>query len=595
MKAHAICLVTVLSTGACTVEPGGEPEISGRRELVSVPGPDPIVDTITISDEASLMLVTNQWTAKIGDPLNEGVSRVFLAEANPPPPAAGVTCSLVTFTVGIPAIASQCTLFGGSPDEFGFDLCPFLAGLTSVVVQRTVCVREPVAGTPSMPDLGPVPAPGDPRIRTDLSILPTVLASGDFDIVSLGPARPGIDGAARGLKKGGKYALPADFGGRCPFAFARVSSPRLASLGGPELCVDSGPIDGIQNPTFFLDSLIATAADLELNPSRTDVYDRIIQILRDVLGPFIVTTFCSYKSDSLRAETPDDFAGCFKSTGDAVSAGFKKLLALGICPVVPDFTYMEQCVGRGEQSDIGCFAISCIKELNELPLAACATAVASRLAALVPLPFSPIVSPVAGLAACKEIEARNHFYTAPKNGVPTEICDSRTNSLCDYNLFVRGIFFSDARNEAPGILQGPPINGKPQRQTTTPIPIVSGNTYYLDPSIDLKLFSTPTGLTSNPIQIFVEPGRPIFIAGQLRNCLQVTRNVAKIDHLLEGEVAICLFQEGTKLKAIAEGRGTRTRLALLNEQVGPIVIEDAINFLKKTLGDRLGPPPIDRR
>jgi hypothetical protein len=591
MKAFAICLGTVLSTGACTVEPEYEPETSeASQDLVSVPGPPPIIDTFT--DDPYLLLVTNHWAVRTGDPLNEGVSRTFLEDANPPTPALGEKCTLVTFTVNLPNLSSQCGLFAGSPD--GINLCPFLIGLPSVVLRTTICVPE----IPLPPNFPPVAAPADPRIRTDVSILPTVLASGDFEIVSLNIATPGIDGDAVGLKRGGKYALPAEFGGQCPVTFVRVSSPRFASLGGPELCVEAGPLDTSSTPV--LDNLIRTAADLVGDPGRADVYDRIIQILRDFLGGYLITIFCSYESGSLRAETPDDpisVAGCFTSAGAALSAGFDRLLALGVCPVIPDFTYMDQCVGRGEQSNFGCFAISCIKELNELPLAVCSAAVAARLALLPP--FRNIIAPAAGLAACKEIEARNHHYIAPRNGVPIEICDSRTNPLCSFDLFVRNIFLSDARHEAPGILKGPPINGKPQAQTSTPIPIVSGNTYFLEPSFDIKLFDIKLfdtgGFTSNPIQIFVEPGRRLLIAGQFRNCLQVTRNVAKIDHLFEGDVMICVFQDGTKLKAVGEGKGTNTRLALFNEQVGPIVIQDAIEFLRKTLQARLPPPPIDRR
>jgi hypothetical protein len=222
--------------------------------------------------------------------------------------------------------------------------------------------------------------------------------------------------------------------------------------------------------------------------------------------------------------------------------------------------------------------IACVEALNDRGVPGCVLAIATRMGALT----SPHVV-TAATVACKLIARRQHFYTAPRNGTPLEICNSNESTLCTRANVVQAVL-ADVRRQAPFVLQGPPSGSFAADRLTTPMPINQSNPsklYYLGGYFQLGPdLAIPTN-TSNPITVSV--------ANDPASCIVAT-NIADQDHLLSGTATNCIYQDGTAIKSLVTGQGNG-RFALLNELIGPTQLGSAQQELRNAVHAMFPPPP----
>src|SRR5262249_11106347 len=146
----------------------------------------------------------------------------------------------------------------------------------------------------------------------------------------------------------------------------------------------------------------------------------------------------------------------------------------GLCPVEPDLLFFAQCVARGNQTPVGCGAIACVEALDRLGVPGCTAAVTPHVA-------SPGGGALAAYWTCKLIAKRNHYYTAPRNGVAMQICSTADSPSCNKQFVVQRLM-ADVRNQAPYVLEGPPSYMIARGRLQTPLPIDTSNPsrlYYL--------------------------------------------------------------------------------------------------------------------
>jgi len=264
---------------------------------------------------------------------------------------------------------------------------------------------------------------------------------------------------------------------------------------------------------------------------------------------------------------------------------------LAACPVKPREDLFSACVGRGEQSTTGCAAIACIEALNDIGFAGC-TAATALVVPSVDLRAKAAV----GATVCALIRRRDHFYTAPRNGTPTEICSQLDSPGCSLDL-VLDEALADARAAAPTVLQGRPVNGIAQPPLTGPLRIDTSNPsklYYLGNFVDLARLGFSSANTSNPITLAASRSLQFISDGRTTRACFTTTNRTHPDHLLEGQVVNCLFDDGFSVKSIVVGSGSKTRNALANELAGPFLLGRVQDMLRGRVLARLvrtGPQP----
>jgi hypothetical protein len=477
--------------------------------------------------------------------VNGGQLDTFLNVAPPLPPGPNLVCRRIVIPIEV--FIRPCSFFNYCPDGTG-------NGVVYIVRVRCRHINPPP------------PPPLLPRADTTGTILRT-LRDGTFQVTDVSTLPNSTNTVVSfGFPAGARYGLPSDFSGNCPRGTVLITSPALQSLGNKSVCV--------QTAATANDSLVQTQAaqrfaSLAANPGNADTdLPSLRDLLQSVLGTLVAAVVC-------RTDEEGHIALCLRHTGNV---DFPETVAIsnGLCPVVPRVDLFNACVGRGNQTPIGCGVIACVEALNDRGLAGCISAISVRPG----LPPSPARA-VAATAACKLMARGNHFYTAPRNGSGLEICQT-TNAACTQTSVVNTLL-ADVRRNAPYVLQGPPSGGVAASLQTTPMPIDQSNPsrlYYLGGYVQLGPDVLIPTNTSNPITVSVGGGGP--------SCFAVT-NTANVDHLLVGTATQCIYQEGTAIKSLVTGTGNG-RFALLNTLAGPIALGTAQQALRDAVQAQLPPP-----
>lgn len=100
--------------------------------------------------------------------------------------------------------------------------------------------------------------------------------------------------------------------------------------------------------------------------------------------------------------------------------------------------------------------------------------------------------------------------------------------------------------------------------------------------------------TSNPITLAASRSVQFISDGRTTRACFTTTNRTHPDHLLEGQVVNCLFDDGFGVKSLVIGTGSKTRNALANELAGPFLLGRVQDMLRGRVLARLDatrPPP----
>jgi hypothetical protein len=503
-----------------------------------------------------------QWGDVTGDGVGESFMSIDTGSA-----AAATVCRQFLIPVFLPS--EQCEPIAGSAGRF----CQRALSFPSFFISRTICTT---VNTPPM----------DWRMRQDTSsTINTTIASGAFEVVDASTVSAARDTTvAFGIPYNPRFARPEDFGNVCPAGSVLLSAAGFIPLGSTRLCVQTTTSPSLAQAGATVNALL-NEIGTNLSAETVDInLPRAKTTLEQVLDFVVGVLACYVDADGITLE-------CIGKAGHVTVPSLVK----GLCPTVPNDAVFTQCAARGEQSTTGCAAIACIEALNSLGYPGCIDATA----AAVPT-GSRFLSRRVGSALCGLIWRRNHFYTAPITSFPKTICSQQSFPACSVD-FVLDVLLRDARNQAPGVLQGRPIAGVARPLLTGPLPINSfdpGMLYYLGNSgiFDLGMIGLPSGNTSNPIFIDVDRSRSQRVQDRfaLRSCDVAVTNIAQRDHLLEGKAVNCLYQDGILVKSIVVGTGAQTRNALANELAGPFLLGGAQDTLQERVREeliRITPPP----
>lgn len=525
--------------------------------------------------QQKMSYVGPESSIEVGDVVGNGQSQSYVMVSTAQGPSEKVACSthIVTFP---DAIDYGCYydfdegFICGSGDILGL---PF----PTYTVIRTCVISHPFAVS---------------TLRTDSSnVLATTLLYGDYHLDDVSALSNAGDAAVVfGFSTSPRYVRPDENFQSCPTGTVLVSSPRLSSLSATsKLCVETvQPTNG----ATLASQIGGYFNDLE-NPSDADADIRAAySVLATATGNILFAYACLTDSDH-------SLIFCLTSAGK-LDLGFRATFELNnACPTPVDNEKMGQCVSRGNQTSIGCAIIACVEALDGLGNSGCRGAIAAQQGA-----WGIIRRSAAGAAICALIAKRNHYYTASRWGQPVRLCSSAVNPHCTPS-FVFNELLKDVRGQAPGVLQGRPVNGIPADPLTTVRPIDTANSgalVYLGPDLFQTLFGLTARIgistfTSNPIQIVVSSAPETVVFGPDASHLnrsvscRTATNVTDQDHLLQGDVKNCIFQDGDYVSSIAVGTGFNTRFALLNELLGPKLIGITQTHLFNTIGTDLPPPP----
>ena len=390
-----------------------------------------------------------------------------------------------------------------------------------------------------------------------------VLNNGAFEVADVSALpNPANRIVSFGFSPVPSYVNPTALGGRCPAGTVLISSPDLASLGNKNLCVQITPTN---NDALVQSQATARFASIASNPANANAdLPALRDVLQSVLGGLVAAVAC-------QTDAQGAIVVCLRNQGH-VDLPSTLSFGHGLCPVEPDPVQYNACVGRHNQTPIGCALIACVDALDALGMAGCVGAISAEVG------ISNFTTLAAG-TTCALIARRDHFYTAPA-GPPLEICSTAESPDCTISL-VLTYLYADVRRQAPFVLSGPPSGGFARGLLTTPLPIDQANPsklYYLGAYLP---FLNINPNTSNPIRVTVPHDT---------TCIAAV-NTADQDHLLEGTASNCIFQSGSSIYSEVVGQGSNTRFALLNELVGPRTLGTAQLLLKNAIHTRLHPPP----
>jgi hypothetical protein len=498
-----------------------------------------------------------QWGDVTGDGVPESFMSVTTGAA-----VANAVCRQFVIPIFLPS--ELCEPVGGAGR-----FCQRSIAVPSFFLVRTICV------TPTSP-------PMDARMRNDSSnVIFNVVRSGNYqieDASSVSGARGTT--VTFGIPLNPLFATAGEMGNRCPAGSVLLSSPALAPLGGNRLCVQTSAPPELAQVSAQLGQALSrissnpTAESVDANVSETQsILDRVISVLPGLFA-------CQIDPDGVTLM-------CVGRRGFVAPAA----AILAACPVKPREDLFSACVGRGEQTTTGCAAIACIEALNDIGFAGCTAATA------LVVPSADLISKTAvGATVCALILRRDHFYTAPRDGTPTDICTQFESPECSLDL-VLDEAIADARAAAPTVLQGRPVNGIARPPLTAPLPIDTSNPsklYYLGNFVDLARIGLGSANTSNPITLAASRSVQLIFDGRTTRACFTTTNRTHPDHLLEGQVVNCLFDDGFGVKSLVIGTGTKTRNALANELAGPFLLGRVQDTLRGRVLARLDatrPPP----
>jgi hypothetical protein len=504
-----------------------------------------------------------QW----GDVTGDGVGENFMSIASGSAQAATV-CRQFLIPVFLPELNCEPV---GAAGHF----CQRSLVSPSFFIVRTICTT---VNTPPM----------DGRMRQDTTgVLNRAILSGEYSVVDASTVSSARDTAVTfGIPGFARFARPEDFGNVCPTGTVQLSAAGFAALGSTRLCVETTTSPAIAQAGVTVNTLLS---QIDASPSADTVdinLPRTRTTLEEVLGILLAVLSCRVDLDGITLE-------CISNRGLVTVAGLIK----GLCPTKPDENRFAQCQGRGEQSSAGCAAIACIEALDSLPFLECV----AKTSEIVPS-MNPITRVHAATIACALIRRRDHYYTVPRSSVPTAICTRGPGTQSCSLDFVLDVLLSDARNQAPGVLQGPPIAGIARPFLTQPLPIDTFNPnklYYLGNVLDLNIIGLPSANTSNPVFIDVN-GAGGSVQGRFgtQRCDLIVTNRTQDDHLLEGQISNCLFDDGSSVRSLVVGTGTNTRNALANEIFGVLLLGSVQDRLRDEVMRALAalqPPPCSGR
>lgn len=462
----------------------------------------------------------------------------------------------------------------------------------------SVCTTIAPPPAPPMPP-PPPELPADPRTNRDLlSPLEQVIQAGDYALDDLSTLPSSLDGDVTfGIPLQPLYGrFNQDYNGVCPSGMVKITGPSLAAFGETSLCVQTtSPGEEI---CYFEDGYCNVSEALERRVNRIglnadtvsdDINDTVSAEREafDVLTELLDLITC-------KTTVTGGIRLCLRRSNRVDSAGFDNL-AQGLCPVEPNPVVNADCMARGEQTPVGCSSIACIEALNAITKTEGITGCAARVATI------PLIGEDVGLAICELIRERDHYYLVN----PKTICTTADSPRCSPEVAFSELI-KDVRNQAPGPLQGKPINGIAQPKLQMPVPISEDPNmkYYLGP-YNLSLLRIIDGQvnTSNPVTITLNRNPTTMIYGYNRfqrdlftvNCSYTATNITDTDHLLQGTITNCIYQEGNAVKSLIVGQGANTRNSLLNELVGPSLLGATQDNLRRAVQSALiDRPPGDQ-